>query len=118
MFSINSSPIMLLSFYKQDGCCITCILHIATCSNISVWYTKDAGSILYIYTLHLYFTKKTGRRRRISGDALCRYIGNRMCSRDLAHKHACGCTLSIGADGGCHVDAGCKAACIYGVCIG
>lgn len=42
---------MLLSFYKQDGCCITYILHIATCSNISVWYTKDAGSILYIYTL-------------------------------------------------------------------
>ncbi len=104
---------MLLSSYEQDGCCITCILHIATCSNISVWYTKDAGSILYIYTL-----QKTGRRRRISGDALCRYIGNRMCSRDLAHKHACGCTLSIGADGGCHVDAGCKATCIYGVCIG
>lgn len=71
-----------------------------------------------VYTLHLYFTKKTGRRRRISGDALCRYIGNRMCSRDLAYKHACGCTLTIGADGGCHVDAGCKAACIYGVCIG
>lgn len=51
MFSINSSPIMLLSFYKQDGCCITCVLHIAMCSNISVWDTKDAGSILYIYTL-------------------------------------------------------------------
>lgn len=66
----------------------------------------------------VYTLQKTGRRRRISGDALCRYIGNRMCSRDLAHKHACGCTLSIGADGGCHVDAGCKAACIYGVCIG
>ena len=55
MFSINSSPIMLLSFYKQDGCCITCILHIATCSNISVWYTKMRGlyftSILYKRTL-------------------------------------------------------------------
>lgn len=47
MFSVSSSPIILLSSYKQDGCCITCVLHIATCSNISVWDTKDAGSILY-----------------------------------------------------------------------
>ena len=71
MFSINSSPIMLLSFYKQDGCRITCILHIATCSNISVWYTKDAGSILYIYTLQKNFTKDRAppeniRRRPVS----------------------------------------------------
>ena len=51
MFSINNSPIMLLYSYKQDGCCITCILHIATCSNISVWYTKETWSIRYIYTL-------------------------------------------------------------------
>lgn len=71
MFSINNSPIMLLSSYKQDGCCITCILHIATCSNISVWYTKEAGSILYVYTLQKNFTKDRAppeniRRRPVS----------------------------------------------------
>lgn len=59
---------MLLSSYKQDGCCITCILHIATCSNISVWDTKDAGSILYIYTLHLYFTKELYKRQGAAGE--------------------------------------------------
>lgn len=30
------------------------------CSNISVWDTKDAGSILYIYTLQKNFTKRQG----------------------------------------------------------
>ncbi len=55
---------MLLSSYEQDGCCITCILHIATCSNISVWYTKDAGSILYIY----YFTSILYKRQGAAGE--------------------------------------------------